>query len=99
MKREVKLGSHTRSELDCLSLQVSAAGFPDCVFVALFRIAVKTIKEQVAECIGGFALTWSSLFLLSFKSQASLGVVSSGGGGLCCGLGCHLKNKQMVKRV
>lgn len=53
MKREVKLGSHTRSELDCLSLQVSAAGFPDCVFVALFRIAVKTIKEQVAECRRG----------------------------------------------
>ena len=36
----MELGSH--SELDCLSLQFSTAGFPDSIFVTLFRTAVKS---------------------------------------------------------
>ena len=42
MKR-VELGFH--SQLNCLLLQVPTAGFPDSVFVALFR----TIVER-ADC-------------------------------------------------
>ena len=47
MKREVKLGSYTRSELDCLLLQVPATGFPDSVFVTLFCTAVKRASCRV----------------------------------------------------
>ena len=49
-----------------------------------------SVRRVVFFAQGGLWGGWSFLkvsLLLSLKSQASLGIIGSGGGGLCCGLG------------
>ena len=49
MKREAELGSH--SELDCLLLPVSTAGFSDSVFETLFQTAVERASCGVPKVL------------------------------------------------